>query len=142
MPLPATAQQLYDVLATDPVISAGLGSYTFPDGSQIPSIGVFHAHETLPPGTTVNGVEIAITGLPGYATRTLVTGGVLTNPTWRIYVSGFNSTSTLQPMAERVLALLPGATAAALPGDPPGEGIGVLDQVVISWTNPTAFVEV
>jgi hypothetical protein len=39
-----------------------------------------------------------------------------------------------------VIALLPGATATSVDGDAPGEGIGVIDQVVIRWTNPTAVV--
>lgn len=141
MPLPATAQELYDLLTADPVISAGLGIYTFANGSQIPAAAVLHTNEKLPPGTTATGIEITITGLPGYSAQPVLSGGVLINPTWRIYVVGWQSPAGLQEIAERLLALLPGATATSLPGDAPGEGIGVFDQVVVTWTNPTAFVE-
>lgn len=141
MPLPATAQALYDLLTADPVISAGLGTYTFADGSEIPAAAVLHANEKLPPGTTATGIELTITGMPGYGNQPLLSGGTLLNPTWRIYLVGWQSPAGLQEMAERALVLLPGATATSIPGDAPGEGIGVFDQVVIAWTNPTAFVE-
>jgi hypothetical protein len=46
----------------------------------------------------------------------------------------------LRAIAERVIALLPGATAASIEGDAPGDGIGVIDQVVVRWTNPVVSV--
>jgi hypothetical protein len=39
-----------------------------------------------------------------------------------------------------VVALLPGATSTSIEGDAPGQGIGVIDQIVIRWTNPTVVV--
>ena len=141
MPLPATAQAIYDLLVADETISDGLGTYTFADGSQIPAIAVLHANEHLPPGTTVEGVEVTITALPnGYSPQALLTFEALLNPTWRIYIAGWQSAAPLQAMAERVMALLPGATSTAMRGDPPGEGIGLIDQVVVAWTNPTVSV--
>jgi len=141
MPLPATAQALHDLLAADPIISAGLGTYTFANGSQIPAIAVLFGNEHLPPGTTVNGVEVTITGLPGYGSQPLLTFETLLNPTWRIYIAGWQSAVTLQAIAQRVIAILPGATASAPTPDPPGEGMGVIDQIVVVWTNPVASVE-
>lgn len=140
MPLPATAEAIYDLLVADAAISAGLGTYTFANGDTLPAIGCYFDRETLPPGTLVDGIEIAITRLPGYGNQAAYDGS-LSNPTWRIYVSGFHAAASLQVMAERVMALLPGSSGAPLAGDPPGEGIGVIAQVVITWTNPTAFVK-
>jgi len=141
MTLPATAQAIYDLLVADAVISQGLGTYTFTDGAQIPAIAVLFAGEHLPPGTTVEGVEVTITALPnGYGPQLTYSSTIL-NPTWRIYIAGWQSAATLQAMAQRIIALLPGATATPLQGDPPGEGIGVIDQVVVAWTNPTLSVE-
>jgi hypothetical protein len=64
----------------------------------------------------------------------------LLNPTYRIYVMGWQSVAGLRAIAERVIALLPGATAASIEGDAPGDGIGVIDQVVVRWTNPVVSV--
>ncbi len=140
MTLPATAQAIYDRLLADTAIAAALGSYTLTDGTTRPAIAVLAANETLPPGTTAVGIELVITAVPGFGPQVLLTTETLTNPTWRIYVMGWRSIAQLQTVAQRVMALLPGATVASVEGDAPGEGIGVLDQVVIRWTNPTVVV--
>jgi hypothetical protein len=139
MALPATAAELFDLLMADEAIADGLGTYTFKDGTTAPAMVPLFAGESLPPGTTMDGIEVSISRLPMYGPRTLYSG-VLLNPTFRIYVAAWGAADTLQAMAERVMALLPGATARAMDGDPPGEGIGVIDQVVIAWTNVTAVV--
>lgn len=141
MTRPTTAQGIYDLLLATTSIAAALGTYRLVDGTVIPAIAVLRANEQLPPGTVVEGTEIVITRQPGYAPRPLLTGETLLNPTWRIYVCGWESAATLQATAERIMALLPGATCSSVPGDAPGEGIGVIDQLVISWTNPTVSVE-
>lgn len=146
MTLPATAQAIYDLLVADETISDGLGTYTFADGNQVPAIAALFDHEHLPPGTLVEGIEITITRMPLYGPQTLLSGGLLTNPNFRIYVVAWQSPGTLQAMTERVLALLPGSTARQPSAgrdsaNPPGAGLGLTDQVVVSWTNPTAFVE-
>ena len=76
----------------------------------------------------------------GYAPQLLIGDETMLNPTWRVYVVGWQSAATLQTVAERVIALLPGATGSSIPGDAPGDGIGVLDQVAITWTNPCVMV--
>jgi len=139
--LPATAEQIYDLLTADPVVSAALGSYTSPAGATGPAVAVLAANEKLPEGTTASGTEVVITRVPGFAPRVLMEE-TATNPTWRIYVVGWKTAAQLQAVAERIIALLPGAAAADVPGDAPGDGIGVLDQVVIRWTNPTLAVAV
>jgi hypothetical protein len=140
MTLPATAEAIYDLLLADAAIAAALGTYTLADGTTRPAIAVLAANESLPPGTTAVGVELVITAVPGFGPQVLLTEETLVNPTWRIYVMGWRSAAQLQAVAQRVIALLPGATAASVEGDAPGEGIGVIDQVVIRWTNPTAVV--
>jgi hypothetical protein len=139
MALPTTAAELFDLLMADEAIADGLGTYTFKDGTTAPAMVPLFASQSLPPGTTVEGIEVSITRQPMYGPQALYSG-VLLNPTFRIYVAAWGAADTLQVMAERVMALLPGATARAMEGDPPGEGIGVVDQVVVAWTNPTAVV--
>lgn len=140
MTLPATAQAIYDRLLADATIAAALGSYTLADGTTRPAIAVLAANESLPPGTTAVGIELVIKSVPGFAPQVLLSSETLPNPTWRIYVMGWQSAAALQAVAQRVMALLPGATASDISGDAPGEGIGVIDQVVIRWTNPTLVV--
>ena len=137
---PTTAQEIYDLLMADEAIEDALGTYTLPDGSVTPSMAVLAANEQLPPGTIVDGVEIVITAVPRFAEQVLLSSETLTNPTWRIYVSGWQSAGQLQAVAGRVVALLPGATSTSIEGDAPGSGIGVIDQIVIRWTNPTVVV--
>jgi hypothetical protein len=69
-----------------------------------------------------------------------MTPETLTNPTWRIYVMGWQSLTSVQSVVQRVLALLPGARSGRVPGDAPGEGIGVIEQEVITWSNPGVVV--
>ena len=140
MTLPATAEAIYDRLLADAAIAAALGTYTLADGTSRPAIAVLAKNESLPPGTIAEGVELVITRVPGFANRALLTGGTLPNPTWRIYVMGWQSAAQLQAVAERVLVLLPGASTNPVEGDAPGEGIGVIDQLVVTWTNPTVAV--
>ena len=139
MALPVTAAELFDLLMADEVISDGLGSYTFADGTVLPAMAPVFAGQSLPPGTQVEGIEISISRMPLYGPQPTYES-VLTNPTFRIYVAAWSAADTLQAMAERVMALLPGATSRAIEGDPPGDGIGVIDQVVVAWTNVTAVV--
>jgi hypothetical protein len=140
MALPTTAQAIYDRLLADTAIAAALGTYTLPNGTSMAAMAVLAANEQLPPGTVVNGIEIVITAVPRCAEQVLLTTETLTNPTWRIYVSGWQSAGQLQTVAGRVVALLPGATSTSIEGDAPGQGIGVIDQIVIRWTNPTVVV--
>lgn len=144
MTLPATAQAIYDLLMADETISDGLGTYTFADGATTPAMVPLFANENLPAGVRIDGIEITITRLPLYGPESLY-DAVLLNPTFRIYIAAWGSADTLQAMAERVMALLPGSSARS-PGagrdsnNPPGAGLGLVEQVVVAWTNPTAVV--
>jgi hypothetical protein len=141
VPLPATAAAIYDLLTADATISAALGVYTLANGTQQPAAAVLAANEKLPEGTVADGIELVITAVPRNAERVLLTTETLTNPTWRIYVMGWQSAAQLRTVADRVVALLPGATSVNVDGDAPGSGIGVIDQIVIRWTNPTVVVK-
>lgn len=140
VPLPATAAAIYDLLTGDQAISAGLGTYLLPGGDTMPAASVLAANEKLPEGVVAGGIELVITRVPGFAPAATYSG-VLPNPTWRIYLVAWSDVGDLQGLAQRVLFLLPGSTATTVPGDAPGSGIGVLDQVAITWTNPTVAVE-
>jgi hypothetical protein len=138
--LPTTAAAIHDRLLADTALAAALGVYTFTGGTTRPAMAVLARNEQLPPGTTVDGVEVVITAIPSGAERALMTGGTLTNPTWRLYVSGWQTAAALETVRARIIALLPGATSSTIDGDAPGEGIGVVDQIVVRWTNPTVVV--
>ena len=48
--------------------------------------------------------------------------------------------TALQALTQRIISLLPGCRAVPIGGDAPGQGLGVLDQYAINWTNPTQYV--
>jgi len=143
MTLPATAQELYDLLAGDAMVSAALGTYTPRGGSAIPAIAVVRRNESLPEGLVVAGLEVVILANPDYVTVAMLTGEQALNPQFRLYISEWSPSSgflALQALTQRIISLLPGCRAVPIGGDPPGRGVGVLDQYVIAWTNPTAYV--
>lgn len=136
MDIPTSAQGIYDRLIGDAVISDALGVYVLPGGQELPAISVLAGGQTLPPGTATGGIEVAITATPSYAPQLLMGFETLLRPTWRIYVIAWGALGELQEVIERIITLLPGATTTDIPADPPGEGLGVIEQTVITWTNP------
>jgi hypothetical protein len=138
--LPATAAAIHDLLLADTALAGALGTYRLAAGATVPAIAVLASNEQLPPGTTVEGIEVVITAVPTFGPQVLLTAETLTNPTWRIYISGWQTAAALQTVTERVMALLPGAFASVLEGDAQGQGIGVIEQRIIRWTNPTAVI--
>lgn len=141
MTLPTTAQEIYDLLVGDDAISDELGVYTLASGDTLPAISVMARGDSLPAGTVTDGLEVVITASPNQAEQVLLSDEVLTNPTWRIYVIAWGALGQLQAVRNRIVALLPGATSTQPQADPPGEGLGVMEQVVIRWTNPCVVVE-
>ena len=143
MSLPATAQELYDLLATDAVVAPALGSYTPRGGTAIPAIAVVRRNEQLPEGVAVAGLEVVILNNPDYSPEAMLTGETGLNPQFRLYISEWSPStdlSALQALTQRIISLLPGCRAVPIGGDAPGQGLGVLDQYAISWTNPTQYV--
>jgi hypothetical protein len=141
MTAPATAQEIYDLLVGDDTISDALGTYSLPGGTSMPAISVLASGESLPSGTVTGGIEITITAVPNQAEELLLSDEVMLNPTWRIYVIAWGALGQLQAVRNRIVALLPGATSTQPKADPPGEGLGVMEQMVIRWTNPAVVVE-
>jgi hypothetical protein len=141
MTAPATAPEIYDLLVADDAISDELGVYTLASGATLPAISVMARGDSLPSGTVTSGLEVVITATPNQAEELLLTDEVLTNPTWRIYVIAWGALGQLQAVRNRIVALLPGATSTQPQAEPPGEGLGVMEQVVIRWTNPAVVVE-
>jgi hypothetical protein len=149
MALPKTAQELYDLLVGDAVVAAALGTYTPRGGTAIPAIAVVRRNESLPEGLAVTGLEVVILNNPEYTTEAMLTGEQSLNPQFRLYISEWSPASgllALQALTQRIIALLPGCRAMAISGDqrgqgdPNGQGIGVLDQYAIAWTNPDQYV--
>lgn len=149
MTLPTTAQGLYDLLAGDAVVAQALGTYTPRGGAAIPAIAVVRRNESLPEGVAVAGLEVVILNNPDYGTEAYLTGETGHNPQFRLYVSEWSPSAdltALQALAKRIISLLPGCRAMPIggdqrgQGDPNGQGLGVLDQYAIAWTNPTEYV--
>lgn len=141
MTAPATAQEIYDLMVGDDTISDALGVYTLASGATLPAISVLASGDSLPSGTVATGLEVVITASPNQAEQLLLSDEVLTNPTWRIYVIAWGAMGSLQAVRNRIVALLPGAVSSQPQAEPPGEGLGVMEQVVIRWTNPCVVVE-
>jgi hypothetical protein len=143
MSLPTTAQELYDLLAGDAEVSAALGTYTPRGQSPVPAIAVVRRNEQLPEGVAVAGLEVVILNNPDYSPDAFLTGEQALNPQFRLYVSEWSPSTdltALQALTQRIISLLPGCRAVPIGGDAPGQGLGVLDQYAISWTNPTQYV--
>lgn len=141
MTLPATAGAIYDLLVSDAGLLRLLGVYRLPDGQALPAIACLRRNERLPEGTAIGGVEVVIT-TPRLSPEWLLDGGYRSQPTFRIYVSEWPGADRdqLQAVTERVIGWLPGATMTQIDGDPPGEGLGLLEQQVIRWVNPEVHV--
>ena len=143
MSLPTTAQGIYDLLAGDAVVSAAMGTYTPRGQSPVPAIAVVRRNEQLPEGVAVAGLEVVILNNPDYNPEAMLTGEQALNPQFRLYISEWSPASgmlALQALTQRIISLLPGCRAVPIGGDAPGQGLGVLDQYAISWTNPTQYV--
>jgi hypothetical protein len=144
---PTNAQGIYDLLVGDVTIAQGLGTYRLANGAEMPAIAVLGANQRLPEGTTVTGIEVVIQSMPTLSPEWLLGYGYRNRPTWRIYVVQWGM-GDLQGMAERVIALLPGAGASSLVSGTavggmakvPGDDIGVMDQVVVTWSNDSTVV--
>jgi len=143
MTLPTTAQELYDLLAADAVVAQALGTYTPRGGAPLPAIAVVRRNESLPEGVAVTGLEVVILANPDYSTQALLTGETALKPQFRLYISAWSPASNLlalQSLTQRIIALLPGCRAVPIGGDPQGQGLGLLDQYALAWTNPTQYV--
>ena len=136
---------------TNVALASGTATLTFAAAHGI-SVGKQVAVSSLPaPFADLNGtftVTAATTASPftlSYAlagstiASAAVTAGV-------VVPSPATDLLALQALTQRIVSLLPGCRAVPIVGDqrgrgdPNGQGLGVLDQYAISWTNPTQYV--
>jgi hypothetical protein len=116
MTLPIDTGALYDLIATDPDITSLLGAHILKSGATRPAISRLWPNETIEAATRQQGVEIQVERLPiGYAPEPCQTGEVVTNPSFSIRVTQWKpaagGASNIQAVIDRLLVLLPGATA-------------------------------
>lgn len=133
MTLPVDPVGVYDLLAADATLLGLLGTYTTKQGTTMPAIAVLWPGESLPTGTTMTGVEVAIsrgtTGTP----EPHLTGGETMSRVIRLYVTQWTVTSggqNLEAAMVRIAQLLPGATWQ--PVEAPN-GLTGLGQYAVRW---------
>lgn len=145
----ATAQTLFDLIAADPVLfppsgPSLVGTYAVPGQTVRPALAVWMANERLPERTVVTGVAVTIMAVPDGAEEWYLTSEVSTNYLYRIYAAqwstGAGASAALQAVRNRLLQLLPGARSSAIPAGTL-EGVGVLDQVVITWSDVDGILQ-
>lgn len=140
-----SALQVAPQAITNAALASGTATLTFAAAHGI-GVGKQVAVSGLPaPFAALNGtftVTAATTASPftlSYAlagstiASAAVAAGVMTP-------SPATSLLALPALTQRIISLLPGCRAVPISGDAPGQGLGVLDQYVISWTNPTQYV--
>lgn len=140
-----SAEAIYDRLVGDAELLAGLGTYALRDGTTRPAARVALYGERLE-GVQRQGVELTVMRNPFPQPEALLTDETLVNPLWRVYVAQWTPGDGLHkawPVARRVLALLPGASATPLDmseAREAGQDMGILDQYAIRWTDVTDVV--
>jgi hypothetical protein len=141
-----SAEAIYDRLLADPELVAGLGIYRRRDGTTVPAARVATTGDRLP-GVERQGVELVILRFPYPSPVPLLGLETLVNPMWRLYVAQWTTADGLNrawEVARRVIALLPGATAAPVDMTverQSGSDMGILDQFAIRWVDVTDVVE-
>lgn len=110
-----------------------LGTYRLANGATTPAIAVRAAGESLPPGTTAEGLEVVIVRDPEPVTavqyRQQATGA-----RWTLYLVDWSGGVPLQTIAGRLIWAYPG-TNATLINVPRGVGPGAQMRVDLR-TNP------
>lgn len=140
-PYPTTAQELFDWLEADALLMERIGTYRLSDGSSALALAVLWPAESLPPGVSVQGVEVVIRRQSSTATRPWATGEQQLNPTWRLIVTQWQPADQTdwqyEAVLERLVGLLPGASWSdvTLPGTTTGQV-----QAVVSWSNPAVVI--
>lgn len=139
MALPVDAVAIYDRLAADSVLAALIGQFTRPFAQgPIAAISVMEQGERLPEGWSQLGLEVRIIRTPSYPQAIPLMGDeVLLRPVFRMHLTQWSLSTAgvyvLQAAAQRVLALLPGATAEDVTLQ---AGVTGLSQLVVRWMNP------
>ncbi len=114
-----------------------LGTYVLANGARTPAISVRAPGESLPPGTTVDGLEVVIVREPELVpVRQYQNEQAFSR--WTLYLVDWNGDSSLQEVAGRLLWSYPGSNAVTI--NVP-RGVGPRSQMRIDiTTNPDTYV--
>lgn len=114
-----------------------LGTYVLANGARTPAMSVRAPGESLPPGTTVDGLEVVIVREPELVpVRQYQNEQAFSR--WTLYLVDWNGDSSLQEVAGRLLWSYPGSNAVTI--NVP-RGVGPRSQMRIDiTTNPDTYV--
>jgi hypothetical protein len=114
-----------------------LGTYTLANGVQCPAISVRAAGESLPPNTTVTGLECVIVREPELVPiRQYSQEHAFSR--WTLYLVDWSGDASLQDVAGRLLWAYPGSNAVSISVP---RGVGPRSQMRVDiQTNPDKIV--
>jgi len=114
-----------------------LGTYVLANGARTPAMSVRAPGESLPPGTTVDGLEVVIVREPELVpVRQYQNEQAFSR--WTLYLVDWNGDASLQEVAGRLLWSYPGSNAVTI--NVP-RGVGPRSQMRIDiTTNPDTYV--
>lgn len=112
-----------------------LGSYTLANGAKTPAISVRAPGESLPPNTTVSGLEVVIVREPELVPVRQYTREQAFSR-WTLYLVDWSGDSSLQEIGGVLIAEYPGSNAVSI--NVP-RGVGPRSQMRVDiQTNPEA----
>ncbi|MFZ9621809.1 MAG: hypothetical protein ACO289_11460 [Prochlorococcaceae cyanobacterium] len=113
-----------------------LGSYRLANGARTPAISVRAPGESLPPGTTVRGLEVVIVREPELVpVRQYKNEQAFSR--WTLYLVDWSGDASLQDVAGRLLWSYPGSNAVTI--NVP-RGVGPRSQMRVDiTTNPDTY---
>lgn len=110
-----------------------LGTYRLANGATTPAIAVRAWGESLPPGTTVTGMECLIVRDP-QPTEVVQYKNQVAFHTWTLFLVDWTGNATLQDAAGRLLWAYPGSRAVVVQMP---QGVGPRGQMKVELqTNP------
>ena len=94
-----------------------LGTYTLPDGVQIPAVYVV-GRQSVPKEWKVKGLEVTMREFPELAPRSPLGGTVKVSQVWEVILVQYTpSSKTLIEAMDRMVRRFPDATPRYFPGD-------------------------
>lgn len=113
-----------------------LGTYTLANGAKTTAVSVRAPGESLPPGTTVNGLEVVIVREPELVpVRQYQNEQAFSR--WTLYLVDWSGDASLQEVAGRLLWSYPGSNAVSI--NVP-RGVGPRSQMRVDiTTNPDTY---
>ena len=95
-------------------LSDVLGTYRLANGATTPAIAVRAAGESLPPGTTVTGLEVVILKDPELVPVPRQYKQEVGGDQWTVYLVDWDGNTPLQTVAGRLIWAYPGTTATLI----------------------------